>query len=569
MKGTPVSPGQALEKAHLLAQVHTFDLDKKSLSADKNRIMESIDRAVEQAVARLRRSKERAGAGSELGELFDVQETMILDPAFREEMEKLASQGYEPAAAIMRASGTQEEMFRSLEDEYMSQRADDVHDIASRVAYLVLGMEYPDISRLPENCILAGEDLMPSMLLYADMEHVAGIVLEKGTKTSHVSILASSLEIPTLVGCVGAASVEHGSLSYLDVEAGVFETGIRMEEKSIYAEKIQKYKELRKELRGFTGKDARTADGERIQLLANVIDPVSLGRPAEYGMDGVGLFRTEFLYMNRGKLPTEDEQFAIYKKAAEKIGQNPLVIRTLDIGGDKDVRCLKLPKEENPFMGFRAVRICLKQPDLLNTQLRAILRSSVYGDVRMMFPMVATVGELEALLEITSGAKKELLSEGKAFNEKMKIGIMVEIPSAVIMLEHLAPLIDFVSIGSNDLIQYTYAADRNNKNVEYLYNFMDPAVLWLIKKTIDSSRKAGIECSLCGEMAGDPLGMAVLLALGLRKFSVSTNLALSCKRHLSILSAAECAKAGEKIASARDAEETAGLVRAALPGNYS
>jgi phosphotransferase system enzyme I (PtsI) len=303
--------------------------------------------------------------------------------------------------------------------------------------------------------------------------------------------------------------------------------------------------------------------------LANIVDPVSLRKFSEYGLDGVGLFRTEFLYMNRSKLPTEDEQFTIYRQAAEKTGQKPLVIRTLDIGGDKEVECLKLPKEDNPFMGFRAIRICLKQPDLMNTQQRAILRAGAFGEVRVMFPMVATVGELEALLEMVSRAKKELLSEGAAFNENIKIGIMVEIPSVVILLEHIAPLIDFVSIGSNDLIQYTYAADRNNKNVEYLYDFMDPAVLWFIKKTIDTADKAGIECSLCGEMAGDPLGMAVLLALGLKKFSVSTSLVLSGKRRLSLLDAKKCAEAGKKIAAARDAKEVAVLVRALLPGDYS
>jgi phosphotransferase system enzyme I (PtsI) len=569
LKGISVSPGRVLEKTHLLVQVHTFDLDKKSSEPDKDKALKIIDGAIEQVVAHLRRSKERAGNNTELTELFDVQEAMILDPFFRQEMEEQAAQGYEPAAALMRASRTQEEMLRSLEDEYMSQRADDVHDIAGRTACLILGLEYPDISSLPEKRILAGGELMPSMLLYADLEHVAGIVIEKGTRTSHVAILASSLEIPMIVGCKGAASVEHGSLSYLDAAEGIFTSGIRPDDESLYTDKIREYKKARDESLSFAGKEARTADGKRIQLFANIVDPVSLGKFSEYGLDGVGLFRTEFLYMNRGKLPAEDEQFTIYKQAVEKTGQKPLIIRTLDIGGDKEVQCLKLPKEENPFMGFRAIRICLKQPELMNTQLRAILRASAFGEIRVMFPMVATVGEIETLLEMTSGAKKELRSEGAAFNENIKIGIMVEIPSAVVLLEHIAPLLDFVSIGSNDLIQYTYAADRNNKNVGYLYDFMDPAVLWLIKKTIDTADKAGIECSLCGEMAGDPLGMAVLLALGLKKFSVSASLALSGKRRLSLLNTEVCAEAGKKIAAARDAGEVAALIRAALPEDYS
>ncbi|MDR2143254.1 MAG: phosphoenolpyruvate--protein phosphotransferase [Treponema sp.] len=569
MKGISVCPGRVLEKTHLLVQVHAFDLDKKIPESGKAAALKAIDDAIEQVVSRLRASKEQAGNNTELADLFDVQETMILDPFFHKDMEEQLAQGYAPAAALMRASANQEETLRSLEDEYMSQRADDIRDIAGRTAYLILGLEYPDISRLPGRRILAGEDLMPSMLLCADVEHVAGIVIEKGTRTSHVAILASSLEIPMVVGCKGAASVKHDSLSYLDAAEGIFETGIRPEDERLYAEKIQEFKQERDKTLGFAEKEAETADGERVQLLANIIDPVSLGKFSEYGLDGVGLFRTEFLYMNRGKLPTENEQFTIYKQAAEKVGQKPLVIRTLDIGGDKEVECLKLPKEENPFMGFRAIRICLKQPDLMNTQIRAILRASVFGDVRVMFPMVATAGELDALLEMVSAAKKELRAEAVAFNENIKIGIMVEIPSVVILLPHIAPLVDFVSIGSNDLIQYTYAADRNNKNVGYLYDFMDPAVLWFIKQTIDTADKAGIECSLCGEMAGDPMGMALLLALGLRKFSVSASLVLSGKRRLSLLNAKSCAEAGKKIAAARDAGEVAGLIRAVLPGDYS
>jgi phosphotransferase system enzyme I (PtsI) len=569
LSGVSVCPGRVLSQSYLLVTVPEFDLEAKEPGLNAEQANRCIDEAVAQVVTQLGQTKKRFENNRDLADLLDVQESMVTDPTFLEDIKANVAAGYGPAIAVMRAAKVQEDMLRSLDDNFMALRAEDVHDVSSRTACRILGLEYPDISNLPGPVVLIGEDLLPSMLLNADMEYLAGIVTEGGTRTSHVSILASSMEIPMIVGCGGAREAGGGVPVYLDAGAGSFEYGFPPEDESKYAAKVRSFLAERGELLKLAGQEALSAEGERIQLFANIIEPASLGKVLEYGMDGVGLFRTEFLYMNRSKPPTEDEQFTVYKMAAEKVQGKPVIIRTMDIGGDKGVECLDLPKEDNPFMGFRAVRIGMAYPEIMITQLRAILRAGAFGNVRVMFPMIAASVELEAVLGMLEKAKKELDAEGIPFDAGIKVGIMVEIPSAVIMLDHFVKGLDFVSIGSNDLIQYTFAVDRLNKKVEYLYNSMDPAVLRLIKHTIDTADKAGIECSLCGEMAGDILGMAVLMALGLKKYSISTSLALAAKKRLSLLGAGALAKAGEQILAARDAGEVTAIIRANLPQDYA
>jgi phosphotransferase system enzyme I (PtsI) len=363
--------------------------------------------------------------------------------------------------------------------------------------------------------------------------------------------------------------VPHGELVFLDGERGVLESGLSADDVRVFTARKSAYQKEREELLTYASREAVTADGVAINLFANIVNPLALDRVLAYQADGVGLFRTEFLYMNRSTLPDEEEQFSLYSAAAKKLGDQPLTIRTMDIGGDKEAECLHLPAETNPFMGYRAVRISLDRKDLLMPQLRAILRAAAYGNIWVMFPMIAVKKELTGMIAALAEAKEQLKSEGVAFGESLRVGIMVEVPSAALQLDHFAKLIDFVSIGSNDLTQYTYAADRMNQRVGYLYNFLDPAVLRLIKRTIDVSDENDIACSLCGEMAGDALGLAALLALGIKKISVSPSGILTTKRRLSMLDTAVLAGIGESMINAEDATEVEELLCKALPEGYA
>jgi phosphotransferase system enzyme I (PtsI) len=567
--GSSVCPGRVLSKSHLIATVPEFNLDGKNSKLNKGEVKQQVEKAIESIITLLDQSGKRYKDKQDMADLLDVQKTMISDSVFLEDVYKNISDAYEPEAALLRAARVQEDMLRGLDDGFMEMRADDMHDVSVRTACLIAGVPYPDLSILPGGgVILAGCDILPSMLLNADIERCNGIVIERGTRTAHVSVLAVSLEIPMVTGCPGAGAIPDNCPLYLDGEAGFVEYGFSPAQNPEYEAKVSEYKALKAELLPFAVREAKSAEGRRIDLYANIIDPAVLGKVLDYGMDGVGLFRTEFLYMNRKRPPSEEEQFAVYKMALEKLAGKPIIIRTMDIGGDKDAECLHLPKEDNPFMGRRAIRICLSQPELMITQLRAILRAGVFGNARVMFPMIAVAGELEAMRGMLKAAENELKAENIPFAPNIPVGIMVEIPSAVITLDTIVQGLDFVSIGSNDLIQYTFAADRLNAAVSYLYNALAPAVLRLIKHTIDVTNAAGVECSLCGEMAGDALGMAALAALGLRKFSVSPALALAGKRRLSLLHTGALEETGKRILAARDAEEVEQILENALGGDY-
>jgi phosphotransferase system enzyme I (PtsI) len=569
LSGVSVYPGRVLSKSRLLAAVPEFNLDARNPGLNKDEAKQRVEKAMQSIIAILDRSQKQCKDNHDMADLLEVQKAMLNDSVFLDDVYRNIADDYEPTAALLRAAKIQEDMLRGLEDGFMEMRADDMHDVSTRTACLIAGVPYPDLSILPKDgVILAGCDILPSMLLNADIERCAGIVIERGTRTAHVSVLAVNLEIPMVAGCSGATAISDNCPLYLDAEAGIVEYNFDTARILEYETKVNKYKTRKAELLSFAGREARTAEDERIALHANIIDPAVLGKTLEYGMDGVGLFRTEFLYMNRKKLPSEEEQFAIYKMALEKLAGKPVIIRTMDIGGDKEVECLNLPKEENPFMGSRAIRICLSRPELMITQLRAILRAGVFGNPWVMFPMVATAGELESIRSMLETAKNALKAEKIPFVSNIPVGIMVEIPSAVITLDTMVKELDFVSIGSNDLIQYTFAADRLNASVSYLYNALAPAVLRLIKHTIDVAAAAGIECSLCGEMAGDALGMAALAALGLKKFSVSPSLALACKRRLGLLRITALAETGKRMLAARDAGEVEQILKSALAADY-
>ncbi len=568
LTGIPVSQGMVLDKSYILTAIPEFEMEEKSDTPAEVSIA-LIDRAVHQVLGELKTSKLRMAGNTDHIALIQVQEAMLDDACFREDIIRNVKLGYSPEAAVMRAAKAQEEMLASLGDPYMVARAEDMHDISCRLACCIADKNYPDICGMNDPAIVVAQDLLPSMLISVDDSKVKGIIIERGTKTSHVSILAASIGIPMIVSCAGAMNIKDGTMVFLDSDKGEVYSDLNDDEHKRFMEIAASFSEEKAKLKDLAACEALSADGERMIVSANIVEPMGLSKVIENGMDGVGLFRTEFMYMNRKKLPTEEEQYTVYRLAAEKLAGKPIIIRTMDIGGDKTVECLDLQHEDNPFMGYRAIRICLDHKHIMLTQLRAILRASAYGNVWVMFPMIATAKELKAVLDMLSEVKAELKEQCVPFDAHIKVGIMVEIPSAVVMLDVLIKHLDFVSIGSNDLIQYTFAADRLNKNVGYLYNYMDPAVLRLIKHTINIAYRAGVECSICGEMAGEALGMAALVALGLKKFSISPSLGLMAKKRMSLLNAGKLAEVGTMMLEVENADEATEVLKAALPPKYS
>ena len=567
LEGIPVSPGKVLGKCYVVEMVPEFNLEERS-EVSIEEAGKTIEEAISSVLMDLKEAKKLMGHNADYTALIEVQESMLEDCYFKQDIMENIELGYGAAASVLRAAKVQEDMLASLEDPYMVARAEDMHDISRRLACRIGNIRYPDIQGISEQVIVIAYDLLPSMLIGVDISKVKGIVIERGSRTSHVAILAASMDIPTVVNCQGAMEIQNGSLVFIDSEKGEVHRDFDHEECERLMRAVISYTGEKAELKRFAQSMPLSADGQQMMVFANIVDPMVLHKVAENGMDGIGLFRTEFMYMNRKKLPTEDEQYAVYRVAAEKLEGKPVIIRTMDIGGDKTVECLKLPREDNPFMGYRGIRICLDQEHIMLSQLRAILRASAHGDVRIMFPMIATVRELKDALHMLSEAKLELSKHHIPFDPHLRVGIMVEVPSAVVMLDTMAKYLDFVSIGSNDLIQYTYAADRLNKKVGYLYNYMDPAVLRLIAQTIRGAEKAEVECSLCGEMAGEALGMAALTALGLKKFSVSPSLGLMMKKRMSLLNAKELGETGEKMLRAEDADEAIKILKSALPEGY-
>lgn len=566
-QGIGVCPGVALNRCFRLAPLPQFDYNLRARKSKEAALAayakaSALLKADFQAIAEKSGNRTRA-------ELIDVQLSMLEDESFVDLVRGEIEAGYAPEAAVLRAARSFEQMLQALNDEYMAARADDVRDLGVRLACRIADLPYPSLAGLLEDCIVVANDLLPSMLMTAELGHICGIVTENGTRTSHISILATGLEIPTIVSCKDAMKISHGDMVFMDGERGIAEDGLSEDQIKTFGARKKAYLDERRELLGFASREAKTADGERIAVMANIVTPAVLDRVLDYGADGVGLFRTEFLYMNRSTLPDEDEQFAIYSAAAKKLGGRPLTIRTMDIGGDKDAPCLNLPKEDNPFMGYRAVRISLDRSDLLMPQLRAILRAAAYGDIWIMFPMIAVKKEITGMLAALEEAKSQLRREGVPFGETYHAGMMVEVPSAALRMDHFAKYVDFASIGSNDLTQYTYAADRMNARVGYLYDFLDPAVLRLIKRTIDVCRNEDVMCSLCGEMAGTALGLAALVALGIQKVSVSPSGILKTKCRLSMLNASAMRKMGELMINAEDATEVKQLLLKALPEGYA
>lgn len=453
------------------------------------------------------------------------------------------------------------DMFSAMEDELFRERAADIADVRTGLLAFLLGQELVDLSSLPENSIVVVSELTPSMTADIDKENVAAIVTETGGRTSHAAIICRALEIPAVLSVEGITGIiKSGDMCIVDGGKGQVIVEPTVDQLETYREAAKKLAEDKAALEAFRGVPTRTADGIEKLLVANIGNPNDANGAAEHDAEGVGLFRSEFLFMDATELPSEEEQFTAYQKVALRMKDQPVIIRTLDVGGDKEIPYMDLPKEENPFLGYRAVRYCLNNPEEYKVQLRALLRASAFGDVKIMVPLVTCLDEIRRVKELVEECKAELDARGIEYNPNIEVGTMVETPAASLIADDLAAECDFFSIGTNDLIGYTMCADRGQDKVAYLYNPYQPAVLRSLKRIIEEGNKAGIMVGMCGEAAADPLLIPVLISFGLGEFSVSAPSILRVRRIISQWTKEEADALVEKIMKLKTSNE----VRAAL-----
>lgn len=563
LKGISASNGIALGKAYRIEKVE-FNIEKKAVE-DVTHEVERLHQAINETKEDLKliRDKTLEKMGEEHANIFEAHLLVASDPELFEQVTNMINNDHVNADyALKTVRDNFLVIFESMDNEYMRERAHDIKDVTDRILSKLLGLKLSDPSLINEEVILIAHDLTPSETAQIDTQYVKGFVTNIGGRTSHSAIMARSLEIPAIVGTKEAMDkVQDGDFIIIDATIGEVYINPSDEKISEYESKRERYLEELKELLKLKDEPTLTKDGIQVELAANIGSPQDLSGVLQHGAEGVGLFRTEFLYMGRDTFPTEEEQYAAYKYVLETMGDKPVVIRTLDIGGDKQLPYLDLPEELNPFLGYRAIRLCLDQPELFKTQLRALLRASVHGNLRIMFPMIATLDEFIQAKELLLEVKEELTTNGIEVSDSIQVGMMVEIPSAAVLADQFAQVVDFFSIGTNDLIQYTFAADRMNEHVSYLYQPYHPSILRLVKHVIDSAHKHGKWVGMCGEMAGDPLAVPLLLGLGLDEFSMSATSILPTRKLLRNLSKEDMTKLAAEAVEKRTMEEVVNLVK--------
>ena len=489
---------------------------------------------------------------------------LLSDPMLIGEIENsIKNDGVNSEFAIEQVCNTYADMFASMGDELMQQRATDMRDIKTRMQKVLMGVESVDIASLPAGTILVAKDLTPSMTAGINPANVTGIVTELGGRTSHSAILARALEIPAVVAVNDFLNnVKNGDEIVLDGSDGTVYVNPESAVKEEYEKKREAFLQEKKDLEQYIGKPTVTRDGVHVELVANIGKPEDVDKVLQYDGEGVGLFRTEFLFMDRTAMPTEEEQFEAYKKVAVAMNGKPVIIRTLDIGGDKEIPYMGLEKDENPFLGYRAIRFCLdRKEDVYRPQLRALLRASAFGNIKIMVPLVTCIDELREAKALIEEIKKELDEAGIAYNKDIQVGIMVETAAASLIADIFAKEADFFSIGTNDLTQYTMSVDRGNDKVSYLYSPLNPAVLRSIKRIITCGREAGIMVGMCGEAASDPLMIPLLLAFGLNEFSMSASAILRSRKLITGYSTEELQAVADKAMSFATEKEVAQFMR--------
>ena len=532
-KGTGASAGIGIGTA-VVVEESELVIERREISdiaAEIQRFRSAVDRTIADTERMAQDLASRAGEKE--AEIMQGHMLLLADPMLTGEIENaVRNEMVNSETAIENVCNMYAEMFASMGDELMQQRAADMRDIKTRMQRSLMGIQSADIASLPAGSILVARDLTPSMTAGINPANVAGIVTELGGRTSHSAILARALEIPAVVAVTGLlAGVRDGDAIVLDGSSGDVYVNPDEETRKAFAGRRTQLADEKKELERYIGMPSVTRDGIRVEIAANIGRPEDVDKVLQYDGEGIGLFRTEFLFMDREEMPTEDEQLAAYRRVAEAMDGRPVIIRTLDIGGDKEIPYMGLEKDENPFLGYRAIRFCLdRKEDVYKPQLRAILRASAYGNIRIMIPLVTCIEEYRQARALVEEIKGELDSRGIPYKRDIQVGIMVETAAASLIADIFAREVDFFSIGTNDLTQYTMAVDRGNKKVSYLYSVFNPAVLRSIRHIISCAREAGIMVGMCGEAASDPLMVPLLLAFGLNEFSMSASAILRTRR---------------------------------------
>lgn len=566
ISGIAASAGIAVARAFILE--HPDYTITKTAVSDVEAEVAKLESALEKSKGELQSIKERtlAELGEKKAEIFESHLLILEDPELISPvMDKIREESVNADYALNEVAGQFIEMFENMKSAYLQERAADMRDVTKRVLNHLLGITYVSPAEISEEVIVIAQDLTPSDTAQLNRKYVKGFTTNIGGRTSHSAIMARSLEIPAVVGTKNVLSlVKAGDLVIVDGLSGDVLINPSEAEVAEYTQKQEAYDLQIAEWKKLRDEATVSADGKHVELAANIGTPNDVNGVIENGGEGVGLYRTEFLYMGRDKLPSEEVQYNAYRTVLENMKGKPVVVRTLDIGGDKELPYLELPKEMNPFLGFRAIRLCLDRQDIFRTQLRALLRASAHGDLRIMFPMIATLGEFRAARDLLLEEKAKLREEGKEVSDNIQLGIMVEIPSTAVLADQFAKEVDFFSIGTNDLIQYTMAADRMNEQVSYLYQPYNPAILRLVKIVIDAAHAEGKWTGMCGEMAGDSTAIPLLLGLGLDEFSMSATSILPARSQISKLSAADMKEMAAKALQLGTAEEVAALVQSTV-----
>ncbi len=557
IKGIGASPGIAIGK--ILVLENTEMVIEKRENSDVEKELAKLSDAVEISKVELQNVKEKVKneLGEEESEIFGAHLLVLDDPEFIGEAEnKIKNESVNAEYALDSVKEMFVGIFESMDNDYMRERAADIKDVTNRVLRHILGIKVVDLSSLDEEVILVANDLTPSDTAVMDKSKVLGFLTNIGGRTSHTAIMARTLEIAAIVGLNDITEkAKDGEFVIFDGDKGEVIINPTQSEIDLYTEKKKVFEADKKSLELLKGKQSITTDGKVVELAGNIGTPNDVEGLIKNDAEGVGLYRTEFLYMDSSELPSEEVQFEAYKAVLEGMNGKPIVIRTLDIGGDKKLSYFEMDEEMNPFLGYRAIRLCLDRTDIFKTQLRALYRASMFGKLRIMFPMISSLEELLSAKKVCEEVKSELKKEGVAYSDEVEIGMMIEIPSAAVISDILAKHVDFFSIGTNDLIQYTCAVDRMNQKISYLYNQFNPAVLRLIRMVIKNAHAEGKWVGMCGESAGDQKMIPILLGFGLDEFSMSPISILRARRLINSVSQSDMEKLSEDVLALSTAEE--------------
>ena len=559
LRGIGTSKGIGIGKALIIHKCKNAvsRVKIKDTEAEVDKFNEAVEKFIQETNELVDKLSQKLNGDDKNALVLKNQEYLIRDPEFTSGViSAITNDKLNAEAAVEDTCEMLKNIFLSFNNDTMTQRVADIEDMKQRLIAIMQGQKHIDLTKLSDNTVIIADEIHPSMTANMDTEHIAGIISEKGGDTSHASILARALEIPAVLSvkdiCSKIAEGEEVIVDGAYGEVFVNPTPITLK---IYNKKKKAYDERVKELKKYIDKQTVTKDGRKVMLAANIGNADEAAKAVKAGAEGVGLFRTEFLFMNKQALPTEEEQYNEYKKAAVVLDGRQLTIRTLDIGGDKDIPYMGLTKELNPFLGYRAIRFCLDRVDIFTTQLRAVLRASAYGNIRIMIPMITSVTEVQAVKEIINGICRDLDKKDIKYDKDIKIGVMIETPAAAIMADVLAHEVDFFSIGTNDLTQYTLAVDRGNENVAYLYSALNPAVIRSIKHIIECAHNAGIEAGMCGEAAADERMIPLLLNFGLDEFSVTVSRALETRKEIASWSSKEVKEITENVMNYSEEKE--------------